>query len=432
MKHSLLSRFQQTWSLGEQVTTLLLSGGGDSTALLMLLVESEVPFRCLHFRHGDSDFQVDSEAFCRNLCERLKVEFESVRLSVEQTGALSWEAAARELRYREVDRRGGRFLTAHTADDQAETVVMRLLDGSGLSGLAGIRPWRGEVYRPLLAFRRTELEEFLIALGQAWMSDPTNLDGNDRARLRARLMPILEEVRSGLVETLCRTASSLADDEDALREQAEQFLSVRSLEGDHWPLEELRQLGPAVRHRVFRRLWKMGAKSQARPLGGVFRECERLVTQGQDDRAVVLGSARLRTVGRHLWLEPLELPAPQEVFLALLSGPVAVGGWKIFPPGFSPNEKLAEGVAFPLATSMFDQGQDYRLRVRRPGDRFRGKDLKKLLASFPHPPWVRDRWPLLVKAEEVVKVPGFGEADSDEEGGWLQFCPAYYRWNPKG
>lgn len=422
-------RFMAAWGeCTSSKVTLLLSGGGDSVALFFLLRQAEVEFSCLHFVHGDSDFHRQARSFCRDLCARFGVPLRVEEIRVRGEGAVSWEAEARRLRYERVDSLEGVSLTAHTADDQAETLVMRLLDGSGLAGLAGVRCWRGSVFRPLLRFRRSELREFLRQRKESWLEDPTNLDGNDRGRLRSRVMPVLESVRPGLVKTLGRTASELALDEDGLRGEADRFLRERTLEGDHWRLSELRGLHPSVRHRFLRSLWRRTAP-RTRPLGGIFREAERLLLEGGDDRGLLFGQVRLRILGQCLWLEPLDLPGPVEVTIPPeLSEPLRGKGWAVFPPDFG---EVFGGVGLALPGKVFASDVAYAVRTRRPGDRFRGKELKKLLAELGHPPWVRDRWPLLIVNGEIVAVPGLGpEARAGQ--GCLVFDPWSFRWRLEG
>ncbi len=433
-KSDIVVRFGAAWQApSSEVLTLLLSGGGDSTALFFLLRETGRAFRCLHFRHdSEGDFASRSEEFCRALCQRYEVELEvetaSARL-LQEKGDLSWEAAASRLRYRGVEQREGVFLTAHTADDQAETVIMRLLDGAGLAGLAGIRATRdGRVQRPLLAFRRSQLRAYLEEMGEAWLDDPTNRDGNDRARLRHGLLPELERSNPALVGTLCRTAEGLAADEDALTGMAQEWMLQHTAQGDHWSLRALRALHPSLRHRVLREIWRQASDGSRRPLGGVFRDCERLVMHALDDRHVTFpGGCKLRKIGAWLWLEPPCEPVPWK--LAIPKGmdqPLSGASWVLLPPGRL-QERGSDWIRLALPAGVFAEGKQYDLRTRQPGDTFRDRSLKKLLAATGHPPWVRDRWPLLVCGEQVVAVPGLG-AGGDGSDGYLLFRPESWRW----
>ncbi len=427
----LLQRFQAAWKPPSQgPVTLLLSGGGDSTALFFLLLQTGTAFSCLHFQHDSpGEFASESLRFCRNLCRAHRVNLleRTARASVlEARGDLSWEAAASLLRYRAIAQGPGIFLTAHTADDQAETLVMRLLDGSGLAGLAGIRADRsGRIQRPLLPFRRAQLRDFLQELGQPWMEDPSNLGGNDRARLRHAVMPVLERFQPALVATLCRTAEGLAADEQALTELACRWLERHCVEGDHWPLQTLTEQPSAIRHRILRQLWRDVSDGSHRPLGGLFRECERLVMSAQDDRQVPFpGGCKLRRLGDWLWVEPAGEPTPWRRSVG--ADAVHGTGWSLHR-GVLDTELDPSWIRLPLPAGVFGPGKQYEVRTRLPGDTYRKRNLKKLLAASGHPPWVRDRWPLLVREGQVVAVPGLSKGPDLGEG-WLLFRPDSLRW----
>jgi tRNA(Ile)-lysidine synthase len=428
-----LARFQAAWQPGPGSLTLLLSGGGDSTALLFLLKQAGHEFGCLHFRHDSpGTFPAHSESFCRALCQAQDVPLEVVRLQagpLVERGDLSWEAAARHLRYRNLAGRPGTFLTAHTADDQAETVLLRLLDGSGLAGLAGIREVRADgVRRPLLDFRSQELRGYLQDLGQPWMDDPTNLAGNERARLRHEILPFLERAYPSLVASLGRTARGLAADEDALSGLALAWLEQQG-ETDRWPLEDLQGLAPAVRHRVLREIWRAASDGTRRPLGGVFRACQRLILQGGDDRHVALpGGCKLHRLGRLLWLQPPCEAVPWTAPIpSSLEEPIRAAAWDLFPPS-CPVDR--EGLVLALPAEVFGPGRDYLVRSRLPGDRYRGRSVKTLLAGTGQPPWVRDRWPLLARGAEIVAIPGFA-CDAPRGDGKLVFRPERWRWRAR-
>lgn len=438
----LLERFKAGWRPPQDgPLTLMLSGGGDSTALFFLLKDAGYEFSCLHFQHDSpGGFATASVDFCRSLCQDNDVPLEvrpALASEIQERGDLSWEAAASLLRYRQIAEREGLFLTAHTADDQAETVIMRLLDGSGLAGLAGIRASReGRVHRPLLNFRRSQLRHYLQERGAIWVEDPSNLDGNDRARLRHSVMPELERLKPSLVSTLCRTAESLAADEEALTGMARDWLLQHTAQ-DHWSLHGLRALSPSLRHRVLREIWREASDGTRRPLGGVFRECERLVMDALDDRQVLFpGGCKLRKIGAWLWLEPPTEAVPWCVPIPKsLEEPLRGPSWILYPPeamGGPGREGLPKGpggdwIRLPLPAGVFSGGKQYEVRTRLPGDTYRDRSLKKLLAATGHPPWVRDRWPLLTCKEQVVAVPGL-TTGADLGEGWLLFRPESWRW----
>jgi len=182
------------------------SGGADSVALLRLLEGIRdalgITLLVVHFDHSLRG--AESEADARFVAELAAARGLQFILAKEDAAAeaarlgLNLEDAARRLRYSFFERvvaegRATRIATAHTADDQAETVLARLFRGTGPAGLAGIYPLAGHVVRPLLATRRAELRAYLRELGQSWREDSTNRDlRRQRARIREQLLPVLE------------------------------------------------------------------------------------------------------------------------------------------------------------------------------------------------------------------------------------------------
>jgi tRNA(Ile)-lysidine synthase len=198
------------------------SGGADSVALLRLLLEIRerigVILLVVHFNHHIRGAESDSdEEFVCAFAAAHGLEFvsgeEDVPLAAQRNG-WNLEDAARRLRYEFFERlvvegRVARVAVAHTADDQAETVLAHLLRGTGLTGLSGIYPEKGSVVRPLLAIRRLDLREYLAGIGQEWREDSSNRDTSRlRARVRHGLLPMLEkEFQPAVVEHLCRLSS---------------------------------------------------------------------------------------------------------------------------------------------------------------------------------------------------------------------------------
>jgi tRNA(Ile)-lysidine synthase len=182
------------------------SGGADSVALLLLLQKLSpklgITLAVVHFDHSLRGAESDADAeFVRELAQQRGLEFFSARediASAAKKHRWNLEDAARRLRYAFFQRLVDQGLlthiaVAHTADDQAETVLARILRGTGPSGLAGIHPVAGSIVRPLLEIRRRTLREFLQAAGQNWREDKTNSDlSRQRASIRHKLLPLLE------------------------------------------------------------------------------------------------------------------------------------------------------------------------------------------------------------------------------------------------
>ena len=209
---------------GGETVLVAVSGGADSVALLHILRELAPTFRLtLHVLHVDHGLRADSvrdAEFVRALGARLGVPVEVERVAV---GPGSVEAAARDARYAALeawaDRLGAdRIAIGHSADDQAETVLMRLLDGAGVRGLAGIPPRRGRVIRPLIETRRQALRDALVAAGLDWVEDETNRDPKFlRNRIRHELLPLLAaSYATDVVPSLARAARRARETVDAL------------------------------------------------------------------------------------------------------------------------------------------------------------------------------------------------------------------------
>jgi tRNA(Ile)-lysidine synthase len=204
------------------------SGGADSVAMLRIFAELReqlgIAVLVLHFHHQLRGMEADEdERFVKALAEKFHLEFESGRADVAGEARLhGWnlEDAARRLRYQffcsVAEARGlNRVAVAHTASDQAETVLSHLLRGTGVTGLAGIYPSAGLIIRPLLELGREELREFLSDLKQSWREDATNQDTTRmRARIRHQLMPLLlRDFDPAAVTRLARLAKHARQDE---------------------------------------------------------------------------------------------------------------------------------------------------------------------------------------------------------------------------
>jgi tRNA(Ile)-lysidine synthase len=204
------------------------SGGADSVAMLRIFAELRtnlgITILVLHFNHQLRGTEADEdERFVKTLAQEFHLDFESGRADVAGEARLhGWnmEDAARRLRYQffasVAEARGlNRVAVAHTANDQAETVLSHLLRGTGLTGLAGIYPAAGSIIRPLLELGREELRGLLSDLGQPWREDTTNQDtSRTRARIRHQLIPLLlRDFDPAVVTRLSRLAKHAREDE---------------------------------------------------------------------------------------------------------------------------------------------------------------------------------------------------------------------------
>ena len=208
----LLSRC--TFPLPSTAVDCAVSGGADSVALLVLACAANLNVTAWHVDHGLRENSHTEAALVAQLATQLGTQFESRTVNVVQ-GA-NTEARAREARYATLPTG---VMTGHTADDQAETILINLLRGSGTRGLAGMQPTS---QRPLLHIRRSETEALSNALGLAVFNDPSNDDERfQRNRIRHEVLPLLESLaKRDLVPVLTRQADLLRDDDDLLNELA--------------------------------------------------------------------------------------------------------------------------------------------------------------------------------------------------------------------
>jgi tRNA(Ile)-lysidine synthase len=225
-----------------------LSGGSDSVALTLLLRElsEHGGFTVVALAHVNHQLRPDAgqdERFCREFAGRLDVPIHVDAVDVRAyavTQRLSIEDAARRLRYESlrrcaVDIRADRVAVGHTRDDQAETFLLKLIRGAGMTGLAGVYPQRGDVIRPLLDVSREELREYLRSAGQTWVEDHTNADlRNPRNRIRHRVLPELNEAAGAdTSHAIARAAGLARDDTQWLDELASGRFSVLVREIPH-------------------------------------------------------------------------------------------------------------------------------------------------------------------------------------------------------
>ncbi len=240
---------------------VLFSGGGDSTALLLamsgILGSERISALHLNYHLRGSDSDAD-EAFCRDFCARHSIDLTVVQAPEGFADDGNLQDAARELRYAAAEELAGRIgdnaaiCVAHTADDQAETVLYRLFASPGRRALAGIPERRGRIVRPLLKVRRAQLRDWLEQEGEAWREDVSNSDPR-YARVRARqLLADAESLHPAAVQNLLKTTELLAEESAALDAVVEALL-LDSVDADGaLDLDALAQMAPALGALVLR------------------------------------------------------------------------------------------------------------------------------------------------------------------------------------
>lgn len=402
---------------------LAFSGGLDSSLLLHLLVEAGLGprLRALHVNHQLQARSADWAVFCRTRAEALGVPFEEVRVNVPAD--VNLEAGARAARYQALSEQaaGAAVITAHHRDDQAETVLLNLLRGAGVQGLAamsehssldGLRLWR-----PLLAFGRAQLEREARRRGLEWVEDPSNTDISlRRNRLRHEILPRLAATWPGAPAILARTAGVMADAATLLDERAAEDARGLAAERDRLPLEGLAALSRERRDNVLR--WWLDQAGAPPPSLAVTGQIHALLRAPSDREArVSWGGRTLRRYRGDLYLlrdrdlQPLSRPLdwrdghqpPDSGLWRLLPGEGAVTVW--VPPGEVQLRPFAGGE-----------------RLRRHGQHQQVSELWRVAGV---PPWRRRQWPLLYQDDELVSVPMIGVADGVDRH---RCRPWHLRW----
>lgn len=374
------------------------SGGADSMALLFALYllreKLEITLSAAHFNHHLRGVESDrDEAFVREFCQGYAIPL-TVGSGEVIPGKKGLEAAAREARYAFLTTLPGKIATAHTADDNAETVLMHLVRGTGLKGLGGIAPVNGRIIRPMLTVTRQEVLAFLEEYHLPFVEDSSN--GTDvflRNRLRHKVMPLLKEENPQLAENLSAMAMELRDDAAAL-EPDEALPSV----------PQLRQMKHALRSRALAAFLK--ASGVPEPERRHIRLAESLAFSEKPSAwavfpgGVIIGREYDRLV-RRVDTEPLEevvLQPGQTMELPQLSLRVHYG----------PAEEITNTKdIFTVNT----QGCVV-LRSRQTGDAIRlnagTRTLKKLFVDRKIPAAMRDLVPVFADERGVVGVGGIG------------------------
>ena len=378
------------------------SGGADSMALLwsMYLLKDKWDIRlsAAHFNHNLRGEESDAdEAFVRQFCDHYDIPL-YVGHGYVTAGEKGLEAAAREARYAFFATLDGKIATAHTADDNAETVLMHMIRGTGLKGLGGISPiYGGNVIRPMLSVTRAEVEAFLAEWSIRYITDSSNeTDDFLRNRLRHHVMPLLLEENPRLVENFAEMIDDLRGDEMSLTmlSKLEQDLSV----------SELALMPPALRRRWLKDfLERNGVREPER--SHILLTESLVFSRNPSARANLPGNVTIeRCYDALRKAEQTTVPEP-----ALLNCPgiTELPQWGLRVICRPASQIINHDHIFTVAP-----GQNVVLRSRLPGDELRlpggTKSLKKLYIDKKIPAAQREKIPVLADEQGVLGVYGLG------------------------
>lgn len=384
------------------------SGGLDSHVLLHALASLEgrsAELRAIHVDHGLQAASADWARHCEQVCRTLAIPLRVERVRVQAVPGESPEAAAREARYEVFERlvgEGEALLLAHHQDDQAETLLLRLLRGAGPHGLAAMpqdRPLgRGRLLRPLLSFPRRALLAYARAHGLRWVDDPSNADARfDRNYLRAELMPLLRARWPGAGATLSRAAELCGEAAALMDELARDDLARAAVE-EGLRVDVLAGLSPPRRSNLLR-FWLR--------CRGIEPPCRERLTaglasliEGAADRQpeLVWPGGRIRR-----YRGELRLVAPPQAPSSTrwdMSATLDWGGGRL-------EARSITGAGIRAAALT---GAEIEVRPRAGGERFRPagdrhrRSLKKLLQEIAMPPWERAALPLIYLNGELAAI----------------------------
>ena len=391
------------------------SGGADSVALLfaMYLLRSKlkITLEAAHFNHGLRGEESDAdEAFVRSFCRQYDIPLHVGRGPVF-SGKKGLEAAARDARYAFFGTLHGKIATAHTADDNAETVMLHLVRGTGLKGLGAIAPVRGNIIRPLLLATRQDVCTFLDEYELSFREDSSNTsDVFLRNRLRHHVMPLLKQENPDISRNLSEMALRLREDDELIESGIEEL--PESLD-----VAELAHMHPAVRARVISRYLKKNGVPE--PEAEHVALVERLLLSQRPSAAAQMpgGVTIAREYGKlkvqkewqpileHVLSCPSEWELP-ELRLKVVCRPAA--------------EKCMTTNRFTVTPC-----GPIVLRSRREGDSLRlhggTKSLKKLFIDSKIPAAQRAAIPVIADDASVLGVYGFG-ANLDRVGQTVLIC----------
>jgi tRNA(Ile)-lysidine synthase len=405
------------------------SGGVDSHVLLHLLAQlskqQKIPaLTAIHINHQLNPHAQSWVEHCRQICADLDIEFISETVSVINSGD-GIEAAARKARYAAFEKHIGSnelLLQAHHRDDQIETLMLRLLRGAGLAGLAAIPAQRvlgkGELLRPLLGYARADLLAYAQQHHLHWIEDDSNgSDRFDRNFLRLNVLPVIEQRWPSYRMTLSRVVTQADESAHLLDELARIDAAKAITKNSELSIIEWEKLNPD-RQRNLLRFW-LQQKKLPQPSREQLEQVLAMMHARIDAQpCVTWAGVEVHRFRDHLHAFP---PLP-----LLPIEPIDIE-WNLS------QSLIIEGLGKLTATQTAGSGLrpdlNYRVRNRiggercKPAGRTHSQTLKKLLQEYGTPPWLRDRLPLIYCGDEIAAVGDLwvceGFCAEANQGGWL-------------
>ena len=439
-------------SLLKSTTVILaaLSGGADSLALFIALHrladKHGFKLRAAHLDHGLRGAESDADAaFVEGICSQFSVPLVLDKIDVAGMRArrrLSWEQAARIARYDfltsvAMETQSSVLALGHTSDDQAETVLLHLLRGTGIRGLRGMLPlssWRAEhgsatLVRPLLNVSRQETEAYCLKHRLTPRLDSSNLEERfTRNRIRRKLMPQLEEFNPSVKKSLLRLAHTVAQDVAYLDHQAASAwssLAVVEQDGVRLDRHAFKALHPSLQAHVLHRAYAQTAGEASGLNMAQIEAMKDLAVKGAGLSLSLHGGVRFGTSYEEILITgknaPLSNCTLDETTLRV-PGETRVGGWRVdirLLEGRNQPSDLKHDNPYCAYLSLDALGEELKVRSRLPGDRFQplglpcGKSLKEFMIDAHVPRSQRNGTPLVMANDRVAWVVGWRIAHWD-------------------
>lgn len=389
---------------------LAFSGGLDSTVLLHLLAsvkdQIDVEVAAIHIDHG---LQQESPAWsrhCSDYCRQLDIPLETVSLSLQSVSGESLEAQAREARYATIQQLmqpGEILLTAHHRDDQAETLLLNLMRGSGVKGLAAMPPLRhfaeGWLARPLLEISRSEIEAYATEHKLKWIDDPSNaLTDFNRNYLRHEILPGLTQRWPAAAASIADSASHLAEAAQLLDQESYKLLTGMIAAPGRLQLEPLLQQ-PRAWQKLLLRHWLQQLGIPPPPRKRLAGFVQQLTADSRRIPQIDWSGVELRRYNHLLYAD--RRPPAHDAAIEI--------EWRTSQPLTLPSQlgelQMLEG-----------RQQQIMVRFRRDGDSMRWRShqrtLKSIFRQLEIPPWQRSRVPLIIDDTVIIAIADLAYADN--------------------
>ncbi len=410
------------------------SGGLDSSVLLHLLAQMQTQLhfklKAIHVHHGLSSSADDWLNFCKQKCKLLDIEFYDVKVKINDKSTLGIEGEARELRYEAIRKKQkGVVALGHHQNDQAETLLLQLLRGSGLKGLAGMPEFdeKRKFWRPMLNIKKELLEKYASENNIEYIEDESNEDINfDRNFIRKKVLPLIESRYPASIETISRSASNISEGHHLNELLAlDDSKNIMSDDGSYLFINDLKKL-PRVRVINLIRWW-LSFNNQLMPSKKNIVELYKQVVFIKKDTS-------------------LNLKISEEASIRAHNNKLFIGNFNIKPDTFDlkwsgqeelnlPNKKKLQFIKIEEGgLSLSKLGvKTLNVRSRVGGEKLKpfsdqpSRNLKYLFQAADIPIWERDQVPLIFAKNELVAVPNIAvhhkyQSSIGEEGyqiNWL-------------